>query len=791
MALDKDEKLVDKKFTKNEQNNDALMDELSISLYGTDRKNDVDALNKKFNDIMSAELHTLNRGDENDTTSFINQLYSRNQKLTNAENMLAKQFNDLNIDTRGLQISEFINERYKNRLMKLADIHEIASQLIELREAISTTRDAIVSADVVTGRINREITFENLTEDEKEDYVPIIENIEEKFSIQEKIKDFIVAKGLEYGEYYVYVVPYSYIFNDFMNNKDKFIKSKMYSESGEECSFLESVFDSNSLYIRDEEDEFITECYDIYCEAVATDHPNEEPYERKQRNRREKTLFTEDMNNLLSRVSVVGDHIPLNIFEDGYESCEAFRHEYVTEDGSRLMTEEKQEGDQLKTKSDAFTAYHKDLPKDGVFNTTDGTGKDEKSNEFSDVRDCYIKMIDPTRLLPIEIMSEEIGYIYVQVEDASQLTGVLSSTLYYQQFEDRNKMKDLIDTIAARVISKFDKNFIKSNPKFKKLIVDCINHYNLYENQIRFQFIPKEYIISFKVNKDVNGHGTSMLEPSLFYAKLYLMLLLFKMMSIIMNSNDTKINYIKQSGIDKDVVNKIQDIARQKQARNININDLFSYSTLINKVGNGNEIYIPVGKSGERAIETEILSGQEVQLNTELMELLRNSYILGTGVPSAIINYLNEADFAKSIELANSKFLGRVVNYQLDFNPGITEMYRRILKWSTNIPENVIDSLHVVLPQPKNSANTATSEMIGNFTSIAEFLVGLYYGDSSGDVRVEANVKLFKRNLAKKYLPMMDFEELDEIYNKTQLESTEDRLDPANPLNNNDEEEMG
>ena len=94
MALDKDEKLIDKKFTKNEQNNDALMDELSISLYGTDRKNDVDALNKKFNDIMSAELHTLNRGDENDTTSFINQLYSRNQKLTNAENMLAKQFNE-------------------------------------------------------------------------------------------------------------------------------------------------------------------------------------------------------------------------------------------------------------------------------------------------------------------------------------------------------------------------------------------------------------------------------------------------------------------------------------------------------------------------------------------------------------------------------------------------------------------------------------------------------------------------------------------------------------------------
>ena len=783
---DKEIKVIDKKYAKDEKNNNTLMDDLSISLYGTDRKNDVDELNAKFNEIMSSELYTLNRGNEDDTSSFINQLYSQTKKANQLENALDKQFNDLSIETNGVQISEFINERYKNRLLKLADIHEIASQLIELREAINTTRDAIVSADAITGRINRDITFENLSKEDVDDYMPIIEHIEKKFGLQEKVKDFIVTKGLEYGEYYVYVVPYSYIFNDFMKNKDRYMKTKMYEESGEEASFLESVFNATSLSV-DNDDEFVDNCYNLYCEAVSTEHPNEECYEKKQRERKEKPLFTEDMNNILSRISVITEHIPLNILENGYESCESFRDEYISEDGCRLMTEGHTNGDVLKTKEDAFTKFH-DIPQDGIFKTD--KVDPSKNNEFDDVRDCYIKMIDPTRLCPIEIMSEEIGYIYVQVEDASQLTGVLSSTLYYNQFEDRNKMKDLIDSIASRVISKFDKNFIKSNPKFKKLIVDCINHYNLNENQIRFQFIPKEYIVPFKVNKDIDGHGTSILEPSLFYAKLYLMLLLFKMMSIIINSNDTKINYIKQSGIDKDVVNKIQDIARQKQARNINIQDLFSYSTLINKVGNGSEIYIPVGKSGERAMETEILSGQEVQLNTELMELLRNSYILGTGVPSAIINYLNEADFAKSIEIANSKFMGRVVNYQLDFNPGITELYRRILKWSTNIPEDIINTIEVTLPQPKNPTNNATSEMIGNFTSIADFLVGLYYGDSSGDVRVEANVKIFKKNLAKKYLPMINFEEIDDIFNDSQVESIEDRLNPGNPLNKNDDDDM-
>ena len=43
--------------------------------------------------------------------------------------------------------------------------------------------------------------------------------MEEKFDLQEKIKNFIVSHGLEYGEYYVYCIPYSVIFNDLYNSR--------------------------------------------------------------------------------------------------------------------------------------------------------------------------------------------------------------------------------------------------------------------------------------------------------------------------------------------------------------------------------------------------------------------------------------------------------------------------------------------------------------------------------------------------------------------------------------------
>ena len=102
---------------------------------------------------------------------------------------------------------------------------------------------------------------------------------------------------------------------------------------------------------------------------------------------------------------------------------------------------------------------------------------------------------------------------------------------------------------------------------------------------IKFQFIPAEYVCAFKINENEEGDGTSVLEDSLFYAKLYLMLLLFKIVSIVLYSNDTKVNYIKVSGVDKNISNKIQEIAREKQSRQINLMDLMSYTSIINKIG--------------------------------------------------------------------------------------------------------------------------------------------------------------------------------------------------------------
>lgn len=771
MANKKPKLTTDRNINKSVDTANGLIDILNVSLYGQSENNNINDLNNKFNNIMQGEIRQLNKNDGEDMTSFLGQLYKMDKKSNSIDQLLKKQFNNLNVSDDEATISNFISEAYRNRLLKQSDIHEISSQLIELREAINTMRDAVVSADTVEGRINHIINFKDQPDKDIEDYKPIVEHIEKTFDLQEKIKSFIVPKALEYGEYYTIILPYKKIFSDFIDSKMD--TKSMYSESA-------NNFNDSTISLNDGKD------FNSFCESVFNDiqpYLTEEDFKASSPKdsgvgnlKTYKTEFNKDLAHILGNIEVCNDPIPIPILEEGFESVKEYRDLYVNESGDTYVSEAFAKGKNLADSKSLFNRVHHDSS-DGVY--TQSSSKKHK-NEFDSIRDCFIRLSDPTKMLPVQLMDETIGYYYIMEDDVTPVAGILSSSLYTDRFNTNRREENVIANIASRIIEKFDKKFLTKNAKFKKLIVNAIDYYNLNEKRIRFQFIPKEYVVAFKVNKDEYGNGVSMIEPSLFYAKLYLMLLLFKIMSIILYSNDQKVNYLRQSGLDKNLINKTQEIARQKQNRNIHLMDLFSYTTLINKIGNGTELYVPLGKGGERPIETEILQGQDIQINNELMELLRNSYILGTGVPSAIMNYLNEADFAKSIEVANSKMNGRVVNYQLDFNGPITEMYKKIMLWSTNIPEEVIERFEFRLSPPKSAVNTAKQNLINDFESTFTFLAGLFYSDNNNDEKITAKKMLFKRKVASKFLPMFNYDELENIVNEVNIESNKESLDPTN-----------
>ena len=757
----KEKKISKREISKVNENNknisgniNGLFDKLQTSLFGSlDKSADINHIQSEFDSVLNDELNIMKDKGTNDITSFITKLVSNSEKnsmefTTQIEEFLSGSGNS--------SLDEDLKAAYENNLIKREDIHEVTSKLIELRDAVRITRDAIVTSDVTDGRLSRTLLFENVNSEDSAKYISIVEKLEEKLELQKKIKNYIVPNTLEQGEYYAYVVPYSKLFQDFDTfKKEKINTSKIFSES-----VLEHNVDLSHSR------KSISKEKASYGESLINKLSADE---RSHFTYSELTTIGKKLPGILENITIINESVHIPYLESGIDGMEKifYEHGFMTEDGK----------DNNSTKIEKVSRSKNRFSE--LNNIDDGIIKDSNNN-FVEIQDCYTKLYPSKNLIPAKIMNNTIiGYCYVCDDGPSNAENDIALTIYDSRYNRTSKTEILSKLLAEEIIKSFDKKFLIDNIEFKELIVEAINFYNLSERKIRFQFIPAEYIVRFSVNDDEDGVGHSIVEQSLFYAKLFLVLLLFKLMSIIEYSNDTRVHYIRTSNIENNIINKIQEITRKMQSRKVNILDMFSYTTLVNKIGSGADRYIPIGrKSDVRGIETEVLSGQDVQLNTELMEMLKTAYISATGCPAVIMNYINEADFAKSLELGNARFVDNVVSYKLDFNTALTELYKKLMRYATNIPEDVINKFKFVFAQPKAESANVTVDMLDVFERLYTALVPVAFGQniSENPTDYDEELRLFRLKLMKRQLPMINVDEILKFADEARVEAVENKL---------------
>lgn len=758
---------------------DTIIGDMELSLYGTQSKTDIADMAKDFDMTMRSQMDLINHSSGGSTSSFVAKLFDSELKRKNAFGISTLE--DMFTEHDG-QVMSYLSDEYRSKMAKYTDLQEVSTQLIELNEAVLIMRDSIVSPDITSGTVSRNIDVENEGDDEAKTK-QVLESVEKKFKLLKKIKNTIVPNTLRFGTYYAYIVPYKDLFAKFEKKKQdpKFASSmsnftldNMYVEK----TLWNIITDEERAARTDSKDGFFAESTSLLMRnlsEMAVDDEMRELYSSKSSSEAMQSGFEE----ILKRITICNDSTcTIPFLEDGAEAIQ-----YLYKD---LYKESE------KSSNGIFETVH---GKDGMFTTGDqntSTSEKSKKNEnYEGVSDCYIKFIDPIHLIPCKIMKKVVGYYYIQETDAPIINGFFGDNYQTARFGKTGKDRSIVDRLSAKIVHSFDKKFLEENMEMKEMIAEALMYFDLNSKAIRFQFIPVEQVCPFVINEKEDGEGTSMIEPSLFYAKLYLLLLLFKITSIILYSNDTRVNYIRTSGIDKNIANKVQQIAREKQRHQVNILDLQSYTSLLHKIGSGAEQYIPVGRANERGLETEILQGQDVQINTELMELLRTCYILGTGVPSAIMNYLNEADFAKSIEVANTRFLGRVMSYQMDFNECITNFYQMVAKHSTSLDPSAIDNITFALTPPKQTNNIVKQEAVSGFEALQNFMMRLFFGDdyqSNQDVNEKAKQLEFTRYLIEEYLPFIDMEKASKKFEELSIEKIRSALDPSTKNTDNIDE---
>ena len=131
--------------------------------------------------------------------------------------------------------------------------------------------------------------------------------------------------------------------------------------------------------------------------------------------------------------------------------------------------------------------------------------------------------------------------------------------------------------------------------------------------------------------------------------------------------------------------------------------------------------------------------------------------------------------------MANSKFVGRVISLQLDFNPSLTELYQKILRYSNiSIPEELIDKFEFIFNPPKTLNTMNLSDVLNNTDQVISYMIKIITGENADQTQDSNRLKdKVYKNLAKTHLPMLDWAGAEEAIKDAKIEISKEDLENA------------
>lgn len=672
------------------------------------------------------------------------------------------------------------------------DLDMLISQIPEWFTALQITRDAVCESDVVTGRLARSITFDRTSMDnlDKDNVISKIEEVEERLELHQLIKNHVVFNTLEYGEGYLYVVPDAKVFEDLYKYRTNSANMKSnsvintfdtsssllngYGESAVEISLNDTIINdsstSNDKIKKMRKNGIFTEAEIIEMRPSYHMKPmNDESKELKSKEE-EDDAFDRTIEEIAKNISCITEDISLPVIE---ESAHDLRYVYYNKyrNDQECVQEVKTFFEQVMDSS---------------------TNDSCISNNFKNVKGVYLRILPATKLIPIRVDRNIIGYYYISDMTRPEQSGerknsglsgytLRSPSIGFDTFQPDQMF---CEKLANKIINNFNMKFMRDNTALHKQIVAILQSHKFNEQMLRFIFIPAEYVIQFAINKDGMGKGHSMLEPGIVTARMYMFLKLYSLLYQI-NNSQVRVYNLRMSGIDKNYRQFVQETMRKFAARRVTANDIFNYRSSMTKVSGGSELIMPLGAGDQPPITVDSINAAESPISNDLLDSLKNESINSTPVPSLMVQTggQSEIEFAKETELANTRFNTLISSCKLDFNPDITKLYRIIMRWETDIDPEILQHMKFCLRMPTAKQLNVTSEMINNFNALSELLINTCLSKEetkggSGTEGEPANdiVREYKKLLIAEYIPQIDIDRFDELADKARSIANERKL---------------
>lgn len=678
-------------------------------------------------------------------------------------------------DENGKKLEELINDNqviesglmgFINNTTTIFDydnkIDTILKYMPKLQEALDTRKDNVLSADHFSKDFIN-ITSSNINND-SEIYNEHIKAIKDTYKIQELVDD-IYDKASKYGEAFVYIVPYKKAVARLLKNKNSIRadlnirESKIITESGNM-----SMDDLPSSITP----EILKECGMEHIELECC---------------------TGTINSIVEhafnyqKISKSLNEMSLN-----YEGA-SFSEETILESAENIRDVVKGRFNKTIDDNLSFEGFD-DRGQDGLIDKSSvKKGKDDK---YINVPGTIIKILERKHVIPIYIEQYCFGYYYIEVEgpynpvgdyDKMQdptmsLKGSNSILSTNSMMDQSQKQNNIIRYISNQISNFIDAKFINANQDLRNEIYTILK-YNQDNNsskmnKIRVTFIPPDDMehVYFKMNDDTH-RGISDLDKALFPATLYSSMYITHTIWNMTRAQDKRVYYVNQN-VDTNISKTLLNTINQIKKGNFGIRQIENINHILNITGMFNDYIIPRGPGGA-PIDFEVMQGQSVEYQSELMNMLEEAAVNSTDVPMEMINMRNSIDYASQLTMSSSKFLRKVYNRQSKFQKNITRIINKI--YNNEFEDNI--TLSVMLPPPMFLNITNTNQMMTNVNEYSQSVAQLIM-DPNEDENVKNEVirEVNKYNLGS----YLNIPELEEIVHKAKQRIA------ANSNNESDEE---
>lgn len=702
------------------------MDGVYRDTYSTDpsNKDEIDRIGIDIEDNISKILSRNNTQDISDISSLYAIANLRNT-VSDAEynNKIIDFFEDRSITDQ--LVNSYMENKWIVELDREYDV--ICKYMPKMTEALTAIKDSVLTAD----NFDKEylsFTSPNMGPDESSKFSEEMEAIKKQYKLYERVERWYDNTS-KYGEQFVYKVPYKKAMATLMNRSQntRYRGAPGFSGVRETSLITEGALPSNMRADIALSDSFLAAKSQIESAGISD--------------------------------------IKLEICKDGILSTAINEYTHVTE-----MSAIAEQASILNEKSnEILTNDYFDMPEtkpskddtisqEGIF----GKGRSKISPDQLKVPGLLLKELKHENIIMLYIDDICLGYYYLEFLDNNG-NMLFSDTLFQRKslssvgYTAGAKLQDqqaqatatdeLLKYLSSAIVSNLDDKFINNNPYLKKEIYSILKYNDLYNanmmDTVRVTYLAPNDVEHIMFKEDPDTHrGISDIAPGLIPAKLWCCLYIANTIGILTRGQDKRVYYVKQN-VEQNIAQTLLNVINQIKKQNFNIMQIENMNSILGITGKYNDYIIPVGPSGDPPIQMEVMQGQDIDPQTELMDKLEETAINSTGISIELVTARLSVDFATQLTMSNTKFMRFIFKRQSKLEAHIGNIVTDIYNTEYETENSV--TVKCVLPAPMMLNINNLNQIIELITQQAQTIAQIEYPNNE-ETDVEIKKGIFMKN---------------------------------------------